>query len=93
MAEALLEYETLDLTQIEAVMKGEPIRQDEDEAEPPTPPATRIRRKSRRRDDPFGHWSSPTSDRLLPSTYLRSVVKVARGRGPDPIPAVHVSNL
>ena len=37
MAEALLEYETLDLTQIEAVMKGEPIRQDEDEAEPPTP--------------------------------------------------------
>ena len=37
MAEALLEYETLDLTQIEAVMKCEPIRQDEDEAEPPTP--------------------------------------------------------
>ena len=37
MAEALLEYETLDLTQIKAVMKGEPIRQDEDEAEPPTP--------------------------------------------------------
>ena len=34
---SLLEYETLDLTQIEAVMKGEPIRQDEDEAEPPTP--------------------------------------------------------
>ena len=37
LAEALLEYETLDLTEIEAVMKGEPIRQDEDEAEPPTP--------------------------------------------------------
>ena len=36
LAEALLEYETLDLTEIEAVMKGEPIRQDEDEAEPPS---------------------------------------------------------
>ncbi len=37
LAENLLEYETLDLTEIEAVMKGEPIRQDEDEAEPPAP--------------------------------------------------------
>ncbi len=37
LAENLLEYETLDLTEIEALMKGEPIRQDEDEVEPPTP--------------------------------------------------------
>ena len=37
LAEALLEYETLDFSEIEAVMKGEPIRQDEDEVEPTTP--------------------------------------------------------
>ena len=37
LAENLLEYETLDLTEIEALMKGEPIRPEEDEAEPPTP--------------------------------------------------------
>ncbi len=36
LAEALLEYETLDSAEIEAVMKGELIRQDEDEAEPPS---------------------------------------------------------
>ena len=36
LAEALLEYETLDSSEIEAVIKGEPIRQDEAEAAPPT---------------------------------------------------------
>ena len=36
LAEALLEYETLDSSEIKAVIQGEPIRQDEEEAEPPT---------------------------------------------------------
>ena len=36
LAEALLEYETLDSSEITAVIQGEPIRQDEEEAEPPT---------------------------------------------------------
>ena len=35
LAEALLEYETLDSSEITAVIQGEPIRQDEAEAEPP----------------------------------------------------------
>lgn len=35
LAEALLEYETLDGSEIKAVIQGEPIRQNEDEAEPP----------------------------------------------------------
>ena len=36
LAEALLEYETLDAAEIKAVIQGEPIRQDEAAAEPPT---------------------------------------------------------
>ena len=35
LAEALLEYETLDGSEIKAVIQGEPILQNEDEAEPP----------------------------------------------------------
>ena len=35
LAEALLEYETLDSSEITAVIQGEPMRQDEAEAEPP----------------------------------------------------------
>ena len=35
LAEALLEYETLDSSEIKAVIQGEPIRQDEEEVQPP----------------------------------------------------------
>ena len=37
LAEALLEYETLDSKEIKVVIKGEPIRQDEEEVQPPAP--------------------------------------------------------
>ncbi len=37
LAEALLEYETLDSKEIKAVIKGEPLRQDEEEVQLPAP--------------------------------------------------------
>ncbi len=59
LAEALLEYETLDSTEIEAVIKGEPIRQDEEEADPPRPSLDSDQREVQEKEKSVGPLVKP----------------------------------
>ncbi len=59
LAENLLEYETLDSAEIEAIIKGESIRQIKEESEPPRPSLDSDQKEVEEEEKPIGSLVEP----------------------------------